>query len=72
MFVCMCVMVSLLLTLNVTDSRYASIVEDCFSGRDFFSFVAQNKQDHELFMSEVRYTHHMRRTVPAILLSVGT
>ena len=41
-------------TLNVLDKAYVNQVESFFSGRDFLSFVAQNEEDKERFLREVR------------------
>ncbi len=41
------------ISLNIRDPRYAKQAEAFFGGRDFFSFVAQNDEDRELFLREV-------------------
>lgn len=40
-------------SLNIVDPHYVKQVEAFFGGRDFFSFVAQNEEDREIFLREV-------------------
>lgn len=42
------------MSLNIRKPRYAKQAEAFFSGRDFYSFVAQNEEDREKFLREVR------------------
>lgn len=42
------------MSLNVRDARYVKQAEAFFSGRDFYSFVAQSEEDKEKFLREVR------------------
>lgn len=48
------------MSLNVQDPRYVKQAESFFSGRDFCSFVAQNEEDRERFLKEVRDTMHLK------------
>ena len=41
-------------SVNIKDRRYVAQVEALLGGRDFYSFVAQNEQDRETFLKEVR------------------
>ena len=41
-------------SVNIKDRRYEAQVEALLGGRDFFSFVAQNEEDRETFLREVR------------------
>lgn len=41
------------MSINIQNPRYAKQAEAFFSGRDFYSFVAQNEDDRERFLKEV-------------------
>ena len=41
-------------TVNIKDPRYAPQVEAFLGGKDFYSFVAQNEEDREKFLREVK------------------
>ena len=41
-------------SVNIKDRRYEAQVEAFLGGRDFYSFVAQNEEDRETFLKEVK------------------
>lgn len=60
------------MSLNVRDPRYAKQVEAFFSGRDFFSFVAQNEEDRETFLKQVSTPSMLSNGPLSIPLPSGT